>query len=167
MRHQVEVVGPTFGSHSHQRMAGQGYDLSAFMLDWQAHQARCPQGQTSVKWTPGRDVSGNPVGHSLRHGHLSRLSSPPGVYLGQRRPPPIHGTAERATRSWDGSCDSTAAGRRLGGTSSCAPTSPRARGSIRSRRPHHQDPCHHHESIQYSSLKVWSCPEPLMWCSRS
>jgi hypothetical protein len=24
-------------------------------------QARCPQGQTSVKWTPGRDASGNPV----------------------------------------------------------------------------------------------------------
>jgi transposase len=27
-RHQVEVVGPTFGSYSHQRMAGQGYDLT-------------------------------------------------------------------------------------------------------------------------------------------
>ena len=31
------------------------------MLDWEAKQARCPQGQTSVKWTPGRDVSGAPV----------------------------------------------------------------------------------------------------------
>jgi transposase len=31
------------------------------MIDWEARQARCPQGQTSVKWTPGRDVSGDPV----------------------------------------------------------------------------------------------------------
>jgi transposase len=59
--HQIDVVGPPFGSYSHQRQAGQGYDLSAFVLDWQANQAYCPQGQTSVKWTPGRDVSGDPV----------------------------------------------------------------------------------------------------------
>ena len=55
------MVGPTFGSSSRQRLAGQGYDLSAFVIDWEAKPARCPQGQTSVKWTPGRDVSGDPV----------------------------------------------------------------------------------------------------------
>jgi transposase len=60
-QHQIDVVGPPFGSYSHQRRAGQGYDLSAFVIDWEAKQARCPQGQTSVKWTPGRDVSGDPV----------------------------------------------------------------------------------------------------------
>jgi transposase len=60
-QHQIDVVGPAFGSYSRQRRAGQGYDLSAFVLDWEAQQARCPQGQTSVKWTPGRDVSGDPV----------------------------------------------------------------------------------------------------------
>jgi transposase len=59
--HQIDVVGPTFGSYSRQRRAGQGYDLSAFVIEWDAKQARCPQGQTSVKWTPGRDVSGHPV----------------------------------------------------------------------------------------------------------
>jgi transposase len=59
--HQIDVVGPPFGSYSHQRRAGEGYDLSAFVLDWEAEQAHCPQGQTSVKWTPGRDVSGDPV----------------------------------------------------------------------------------------------------------
>jgi hypothetical protein len=42
-------------------MAGQGRDLSAFMIDWEAHQARCPQGQTSMRWTPGRDASGDLV----------------------------------------------------------------------------------------------------------
>ncbi len=59
--HQIDVVGPTFGSYSRQRREGQGYDLSAFVLDWEAKQARCAQGHTSVKWTPGRDVSGDPV----------------------------------------------------------------------------------------------------------
>jgi hypothetical protein len=59
--HQVDVIGPTFGSSSHQRRAGHGDDLSAFVLDWEAKQARCPQGQTSMKWTPGHDVSGDPV----------------------------------------------------------------------------------------------------------
>jgi transposase len=58
---QIDVVGPTFGSYSRQRRAGQGYDLGAFVMEWEAQQARCPQGQTSVKWTPGRDVSGDPV----------------------------------------------------------------------------------------------------------
>jgi transposase len=60
-QHQIDVVGPPFGSYSHQRRAGQGYDLSAFVIDWGAQQARCPQGQTSIRWTPGRDVSGAPV----------------------------------------------------------------------------------------------------------
>ena len=59
--HQVDVVGPPFGSYSHQRRAGEGYDLGAFLIDWEARQARCPQGQTSIRWTPGRDVSGDPV----------------------------------------------------------------------------------------------------------
>jgi transposase len=60
-QHQIDVVGPPFGSYSHQRRAGQGYDLSAFVIDWQAQHARCPQGHTSIRWTPGRDVSGDPV----------------------------------------------------------------------------------------------------------
>ncbi len=60
-QHQIEVVGPTFGSYSRQRREGQGYDLAAFVIDWEAPQARCPQGQTSVKWTPGHDMRGGPV----------------------------------------------------------------------------------------------------------
>jgi transposase len=60
-RHQIDVVGPPFGSYSRQRRAGQGYDLQAFVLDWDAQQARCPQGHTSVNWRPGHDVSGDPV----------------------------------------------------------------------------------------------------------
>jgi transposase len=69
--HQIDVVGPTFGSYSHQRRAGQGYDLSAFVIEWEAQQARCPQGQTSVKWTPGRDKP--------RHNRLCWLSQKSGL----------------------------------------------------------------------------------------
>ena len=60
-QHQIDVVGPPFGSYSWQHKIAQGYDLQAFVLDWDAQQARCPQGHTSVKWTPGHDVSGDPV----------------------------------------------------------------------------------------------------------
>jgi transposase len=60
-QHQIDVVGPAFGSYSRQHQTGQGYDLQAFVLDWDARQARCPQGQTSVHWRPGHDVSGDPV----------------------------------------------------------------------------------------------------------
>jgi transposase len=60
-QYQVDVVGPAFGSYSRQHQTGQGYDLQAFVLDWEAQQARCPQGHTSVHWRPGRDVSGDPV----------------------------------------------------------------------------------------------------------
>jgi transposase len=59
--HQIDVVGPPFGSYSRQQRAGQGYDLQAFAIDWEAHQAHCPQGHTSVNWRPGHDVSGDPV----------------------------------------------------------------------------------------------------------
>jgi transposase len=59
--HQIEVIGPPFGSYSRQHRAGQGYGIDAFTLDWTAQQARCPQGHTSVKWTPGHDMRGGPV----------------------------------------------------------------------------------------------------------
>ena len=50
-------LGPIAGNIK----TGQGYDLQAFVLDWEAQQARCPQGHTSVHWRPGHDVSGDPV----------------------------------------------------------------------------------------------------------
>ena len=60
-QHQIDVVGPPFGSYSWQHKIAHGYDLQAFILDWDAQEARCPQGHTSVKWTLGHDVSGDPV----------------------------------------------------------------------------------------------------------
>ncbi len=60
-QHNVDVVGPPFGSYSRQRLAGEGYDLQAFVIDWEQEQATCPQGETSVKWTPGVNMNGDPV----------------------------------------------------------------------------------------------------------
>jgi transposase len=60
-QYQIDVVGPPYGSYSWQHKLEHGYALQAFVIDWDPHQAHCPQGQTSVKWTPGRDVSGDPV----------------------------------------------------------------------------------------------------------
>jgi transposase len=59
--HDIDVVGPVVGSFSRQRIAGQGYDLQTCVIDWEAEQAQCPEGHTSVKWTPGLNVSGDPV----------------------------------------------------------------------------------------------------------
>jgi len=60
-QYQVDVVGPPFGSYSRQHQTRQGHDLQVFVLDWDAQQARCPQGYASVNWQPGHDVSGAPV----------------------------------------------------------------------------------------------------------
>jgi transposase len=60
-QHQIDVVGPPFGSYSWQHQIGQGYGLQAFGIDWEAQLACCPQGHTSVKWTPGHDMRGGPV----------------------------------------------------------------------------------------------------------
>jgi transposase len=49
------------GSSSRQQRDGQGYDLHAFVIDWEAQQAQCPQGQRSVKWTPGHSQTGESV----------------------------------------------------------------------------------------------------------
>ena len=54
--HQIDVVGPPFGSYNRQCREGKGYDLQAFVIDWEAQQACCPQGHSSVHWRPGHDV---------------------------------------------------------------------------------------------------------------
>jgi transposase len=56
----VEVIGPVSQNNQWQAKAGEGYDLASFSLDWQRQQATCPQGKTSVKWTPRTDQHGHP-----------------------------------------------------------------------------------------------------------
>jgi transposase len=54
-RFQVDVVGPTRGNFRWQAQDQQGFDGHQFQVDWEARQAVCPQGHTSVHWRPSYD----------------------------------------------------------------------------------------------------------------
>jgi transposase len=47
----IELVGPARPDTSWHNKAGEGFDVSAFTLDWPTRSARCPQGHSSVRWT--------------------------------------------------------------------------------------------------------------------
>src|SRR5437763_15056177 len=55
----IELVGPLKqeGGWQHET----GYGLSAFQVDWHKQQVRCPQGQLSQNWCPGRRTGGEEV----------------------------------------------------------------------------------------------------------
>ncbi|MBP2310724.1 hypothetical protein J2852_000010 [Azospirillum soli] len=55
----IELLGPMRPDTRWQAKAARGYDTAAFRLDWETRTATCPQGQTSVSWTVGRDAWGN------------------------------------------------------------------------------------------------------------
>lgn len=48
---EVEVRGPTKKDVQWQARAGQGFALSDFAIDWEAHTSTCPQGQQSNAWS--------------------------------------------------------------------------------------------------------------------
>ncbi len=56
----ISMVTPLLVDHSPQAKAAEGFDKSAFRIDWKARQVRCPQGATSAGWYPvtrhGRDA---------------------------------------------------------------------------------------------------------------
>jgi Transposase DDE domain len=54
-KHEVTLLGPVDPDNSWQAKAQQGYDVSTFVIDWEAHVATCPRGNTSSLWMPGRD----------------------------------------------------------------------------------------------------------------
>ena len=49
--HRVDLIGPARPDTSWLHHAGEGYDIAAFTIDWENQTARCPQGQTSIRWT--------------------------------------------------------------------------------------------------------------------
>ena len=50
----VTLVTPLRADSSRQARAGDGYDRSAFAIDYDARTATCPQGKPSTGWTPVR-----------------------------------------------------------------------------------------------------------------
>lgn len=51
----ITLVTPLMTNNSAQARAGTGYDLTRFTIDFDARQATCPAGQTSVGWYPARN----------------------------------------------------------------------------------------------------------------
>jgi transposase len=51
-RHGIALVGPLLAGTSAQARAGNGYALADFTADYDARTVTCPQGKTSVSWSP-------------------------------------------------------------------------------------------------------------------
>lgn len=62
-KHGIELLGPVRPDVSWQAKEGKGFDVAAFVIDWEARKVTCPQGQTSLDWAPTRDSWGNDTIH--------------------------------------------------------------------------------------------------------
>ncbi len=51
----IRLIGPLMTNNSAQARGKAGYDLTNFILDYDARQATCPTGRTSVGWYPARN----------------------------------------------------------------------------------------------------------------
>jgi transposase len=57
----IEVIGPGRPDVRWQANTDDGIDVSQFRIDWDQQQATCPQGHTSMSWTPAIDHRKNEV----------------------------------------------------------------------------------------------------------
>src|SRR3954454_20293390 len=48
----VEIIGPVADDPSWQARAGEGFDKSAFLVDWERRGVTCPAGKRSLSWLP-------------------------------------------------------------------------------------------------------------------
>jgi transposase len=60
-QHQVDVIGPLTPDHCWQALAEDAYDVSHFMIDWEAKRVTCPQGHRSQKWSNTHNHLGTPI----------------------------------------------------------------------------------------------------------
>jgi uncharacterized protein (TIGR03067 family) len=59
--HGIDLIGPVADDQSWQGQAGNGFAAAQFVLDWDAKDAICPQGQRSVVWMERPDRHGHPT----------------------------------------------------------------------------------------------------------
>jgi transposase len=57
----VDLLGPARPDVKWQAKEGKGFAASHFIIDWARQQAQCPEGRTSVQWTPAVDKRDNHV----------------------------------------------------------------------------------------------------------
>ena len=53
------MIGPTRADCKWQASVSKGFESSHFAIDWEAKQATCPEGHTSISWTPTIDTQKN------------------------------------------------------------------------------------------------------------
>ncbi len=61
VNYQVELVGPTRSDYHWQARDGTGFAVEHFAIDWEDRAATCPEGHTSISWTPAIDRRDNAV----------------------------------------------------------------------------------------------------------
>lgn len=59
--YEVEVIGPVSQDQSWQAQAHTGFDVTCFVIDWDAQVVTCPQGRKSRAWLDAHDRLGNPI----------------------------------------------------------------------------------------------------------
>lgn len=59
--YQVSLVGPVAVDTSWQAKLKTGFDISAFVIDWDKQVAICPQGHSNRLWRTARDSNHNPL----------------------------------------------------------------------------------------------------------
>nr|WP_272819094.1 transposase [Scytonema hofmannii] len=59
--YQISVVGPVAMNRSWQAKLNTGFDVSAFIIDWDKQVVQCPMGSSSRIWRPTRDCNHNPL----------------------------------------------------------------------------------------------------------
>ena len=72
---QIDLVGPIRQDSSWQTRAAAGFGVACFTIDWEAQQATCPVGKTSVIWYPTHDNRGIPV-INIRFAHRDCVACP-------------------------------------------------------------------------------------------
>lgn len=60
-RYQIDLFGPVHGDYRRQAQEDKGFAAADFVIDWDARQATCPAGCTSINWNPTIDLRENPV----------------------------------------------------------------------------------------------------------
>jgi len=60
-KHAIDLIGPVHVDPSWQAHTAGAYDASAFVMDWEAKFAICPQGHRSIAWYLGKDSQQEPV----------------------------------------------------------------------------------------------------------
>jgi transposase len=65
--HEVDLYGPIQVDHSWQAVAGEGFEIACFTVDWDAQRVICPQGHSSTVWKASTNANGRDVIHIAFH----------------------------------------------------------------------------------------------------